>query len=86
VFAAYGVSILGTPRVVGTNHLSLTLVANEARIDAIGFGMAERLSDLVGSERTFDVAFHLEENERRQQRGPGPVPIQARLVDLRLAQ
>ncbi len=87
LFAAYGVSVVGSPRVVGTDHLVLTLEQDGAQLDAIGFGMADRLPDFPSGEHRLDVAFHLEQNDRRMRREPpGPVPIQARLVDLRPAQ
>ncbi len=66
-------------RVVGANHLKLTLRKGEASIDAIGFGLAEHLSaDALFAEG--DVLFQLGENHFR-----GQTTVQARVVDLRPA-
>jgi single-stranded-DNA-specific exonuclease len=85
VFAAYGVRVLGRPRIVGKDHLKLRLGADDASLEAIGFGMAERLGECTGGG-PLDVAFKLEENgwaaARGRTRGP---TLQARLVDLRVA-
>jgi single-stranded-DNA-specific exonuclease len=77
VFAARRVGVVGFPRVVGQNHLKLTLAAHGRTMEAIGFGMGER-----GGEPWFanpvDVAFKLEENHWN-----GRTSLQAKIVDLR---
>ncbi|HEX8391876.1 MAG TPA: single-stranded-DNA-specific exonuclease RecJ, partial [Longimicrobium sp.] len=45
VFAARGVALSGPPRIVGKGHLKLTLAAYGAKLDAIGFGMAEHAAE-----------------------------------------
>ncbi|MDB4951213.1 MAG: recJ [Gemmatimonadetes bacterium] len=81
VFAARGVGVAGTPRTVGQNHLKLTLASGGVTLDAIGFGMAERCGEVGAGAGPLDVAFKLEENTYN-----GRTSLQARLVDLRLAE
>jgi single-stranded-DNA-specific exonuclease len=78
VFAVRGAAADGV-RVVGDGHLRLTLAAGGSRLEAIGFGMAERVGDLAAAGAV-DAAFKLEENHFR-----GRTTLQARLVDLRPA-
>ncbi len=83
VFAAYAVGLAAPPRVVGSKHLKLTLTGQGARLDAIGFGMADRLAECEGG--SLDVAFRLEENSWTTRNGTTRTTLQARLVDLRSA-
>jgi single-stranded-DNA-specific exonuclease len=78
VFAARGVMPVDT-RVVGQGHLKLRLSAAGTRLDAIGFGMAERWT--APAAGPLDVAFKLEENVWQ-----GRTSVQARLVDFRPAE
>jgi single-stranded-DNA-specific exonuclease len=71
VFGAKGLT-WGQPKVVGSGHLKGTLTANGARLDAIAFGWADRVPDLM---RPVDVAFRLEENVFN-----GRTTLQARVV------
>jgi single-stranded-DNA-specific exonuclease len=80
VFAARRVALDGV-RVVGQGHLKATLASHGTRLDAIGFGMAERAAEPGFPGGLVDVAFKLEENEYR-----GRTAAQARLVDLRPAE
>ncbi|HET6229231.1 MAG TPA: single-stranded-DNA-specific exonuclease RecJ [Longimicrobiaceae bacterium] len=79
VFAARGVTLSGSPKIVGQGHLKLTLAGGGARLDAIGFGMAARGDELASGR--VDVAFKLEENTWN-----GRTTVQAKLVDLRPAE
>lgn len=81
VFAARNVGVAGAPRIVGQNHLKMTLAAGGARLDAIGFGMADRAGEIAFARTPLDVAFKLEENTWN-----GRTTLQARLVDLRPAE
>lgn len=78
VFMARGVRLDGPARVVGGNHLKLLLQQDGARMEGIGFGLAERipLSSLGGSP--LEVAFQLHLNEFR-----GVRTLQARIKDIR---
>lgn len=78
VFASRGVGVHGSPRIVGDRHLRMTLAAGPHRLEAIGFGMADRLAEVQASGGAVDVAFKLDENVWR-----GRTELQARLVDLR---
>ena len=79
LFVSRGVC-LDAPRVVGENHLKVSVVQGRARLDAIGFGLADRFPiDSLGSE-FHDVLFRLDRNEWRGKARP-----QARLIDLRLS-
>ncbi len=77
VFVARGVTLPRPPRVVGSGHLSMELVAGDSSLRAIGFGLAERHSPIDLSGRALDVAFHLQEDVWRGERR-----VQARLVDV----
>ncbi len=71
---------LEAPKVVGEHHLKTSVVQGRARLDAIGFGLADRFPiDSLGPE-LHDVLFRLERNEWR-----GTARPQARLIDLRLS-
>lgn len=78
VLAARGVGVIGSPRVVGSNHLKLTLADAGVALDAIGFGMSDRAAELASGP--VDVAFRLEENVWN-----GRTRLQAKLVDVRPA-
>ena len=79
VFLARSVALEG-PRIVGTNHLKVTLRQGQTRLEAIGFGLGARFGpDTLGPE-PHDVLFRLERNEYR-----GRATTQAKLADLRLA-
>lgn len=80
VFAARGVRLAGSPRVVGDRHLRMTMAESGARLEAIGFGMADRIDEVSGQNRPLDVAFKLDENHWN-----GRTTLQAKLVDIRPA-
>lgn len=67
-------------RVVGDGHLKAVLRQGPARVDAIGFGLAERLAPEAIGEEPFDALLRLERNEWR-----GRTTVQAKLTDLRPA-
>lgn len=58
VWAARGVRVVGTPRVVGQKHLSLRLAVGRVEREAIAFGMGSRNVP----SGFLDVAFHLQMN------------------------
>jgi single-stranded-DNA-specific exonuclease len=81
VFVARKVSVDGYPREVGGGqHIRLDLSQGGARLQAIGFRLADRLRTIDVSRTRLDVAFHLVEDEYN-----GRSRLQARLVDLRAA-
>ena len=50
------------PKVVGQKHLKLSLTSKGVVMDAIAFGMGDRLPE-INSAKPLDAAFALEENE-----------------------
>jgi single-stranded-DNA-specific exonuclease len=79
LFLARGVRLSGAKR-VGGDHLKVTLEpeAGSIRLDAIGFGMAERHPPEVVGPGPYDALVKLERNEYR-----GVARAQAQIVDLR---
>jgi single-stranded-DNA-specific exonuclease len=77
VFRARGLEV-GPAREVGQGHLKAVLRHDGASLDAIGFGMAERIPPESLRFGRWDALFRLERNEWR-----GRVSAQAKLVDLR---
>ncbi len=65
-------------KVVGENHLKATLRQGAGRIDAIGFGLAERHPPAAVMAVPHDVVCRIERNEWR-----GTARVQARLIALR---
>jgi single-stranded-DNA-specific exonuclease len=69
---------VASAREVGEGHVKLELQQDGARLNAIGFGMAERLRELEVTQAPIDIAFQLQENYWN-----GRVELQARLIDVR---
>ncbi len=75
VLVSRGVALAAPPRTVGKNGLRLVLQGGGHTLTAVGWGMAERKSELeVG--RPIDVAFRLDRDEWN-----GESRLQARLTD-----
>ena len=72
--------VLERPRLVKDAHLKACLSTESGRLEAIGFGMAERHPPAAVAASRWDVLFRLERNEWR-----GSASAQARLVDMRPA-
>lgn len=72
---------LDRPRVVGSNHLKVTLVDGGTRVEAIGFGLTDRFPPDALGDGAYDALVRLERNEYR-----GRITPQAKLVDLRAAE
>ena len=81
VFVARGVAAHKCRVVGGGQHLRMTLGQGTARLQAIGFRMAERLRDIDFGSTPLDVAFQLQQDEWN-----GRERLQARLVDVRVAE
>ncbi|HEU4989901.1 MAG TPA: single-stranded-DNA-specific exonuclease RecJ, partial [Gemmatimonadaceae bacterium] len=77
VLVSRGVTLGAPPRVVGKDGLRLTLQHAGHTLGAIGWGMAERKSELDPA-RPVDVAFRLDRDEWN-----GEQRLQARLADFR---
>jgi single-stranded-DNA-specific exonuclease len=80
LFRSDGLSVQQA-REVGQGHLKAVLARDRARLDAIGFGIAERHPPATCGRSAHDVLYRLERNEWRGRASP-----QAKLVDLRPAQ
>jgi single-stranded-DNA-specific exonuclease len=74
VWAVRGVRVVGLPRKVGTGHLKLAFGEGAHRVEAIGFGMADRPLP----EGPMDVAFMVRKNVYL-----GRETLQWQLVDFR---
>lgn len=77
VFLTRAVKLVGKPRVVGPGHLKLRMTCDGAELDAIGYGMADRLEECGQCEK-FDVVYRLEHDEWN-----GVKRLQAKIADLR---
>src|SRR5690606_25857467 len=78
VFLSRGVRVAGRARTVGKGHLKLRLSSEGQEIEAIGFGMADRVDPGTLGAGPLDALFQLQVNEFR-----GTRSLQARLLDLR---
>ncbi len=77
IFMSRNLKIVGTPSIVGQNHLKLKVEQNGAVLDVIGFNMADHL-DRIGQDGYVDCVYVLEEN-----RWNGKSYLQLRLKDIR---
>jgi single-stranded-DNA-specific exonuclease len=75
LFLSRGVRSVLPPRVIGRDGVKLGFDAGGRTLQAVGWGMAERMDELTGTE-VLDVVYRLERDEYR-----GTSTIQARLVD-----
>ncbi|NIP58898.1 MAG: single-stranded-DNA-specific exonuclease RecJ, partial [Gemmatimonadetes bacterium] len=78
VFLARGVRAAGPAREVGEGHLKLRLAGEGGELEAIGFGLCERVPPGSVGDGPLDAVFQLRENTYR-----GRSTLQARILDLR---
>ncbi len=78
VFVSRKLQIVGTPVIVGRNHLKFKVRQDNAVLDVIGFNMGELFYRLSPGESNLDLAYVIEENEYM-----GRKTIQLRAKDLR---
>ncbi|MEI6764446.1 MAG: single-stranded-DNA-specific exonuclease RecJ [Bacteroidota bacterium] len=81
VFLSRGVVDIGTARVVGKNHLKLNIThptISGLPLPAIAFQYGE-LYDYIRSGNTFDICYHIEENEWN-----GNVTLQLNIKDIKI--
>ncbi len=66
VFLSEKVHVANTPRIVGTNHLLVSLKQNscEKIFDCIGFNMGEFLDLIKNNNTTFDVVYSIDKSVR----------------------
>jgi len=74
IWGVKGVRLQGAPKLVGANHLKMTVVSGATQMDAIGFGMADRK---IGKGK-LDILFQVQQNSYM-----GKETIQLSLKDFR---
>lgn len=74
MWAASDLQIVGTPKIVGNDHLKLLVARGGSQLDAIAFGMGKR--EIPAGK--LDIAFQMEENEFR-----GRTSLQLNVKDFR---
>lgn len=78
VFMSTNLRVVGSPTVVGKNHLRFKVRQDGKVMDAIGFGMGDLLYRIAPGEANLDIAYVIDENEYM-----GQNTIQLRIKDLR---
>ena len=78
VFVSRQLQIVGSPGIVGKNHLKFKVRQDSKVLDVIAFNMGELLYRLVPGESNLDMAYVIEENVFMGRRS-----IQLRAKDLR---
>jgi len=80
VLVAGELSVVGYPKIVGTNHLKMRVRQDDRQLDVIGFGMADKLKEINTAREKISIAFVLEENVWNNQR-----QLQANLRDIKVS-
>ena len=62
VFVSYAVEIIGTPHVVGNNHLRFRVRKGDKIVDCIGFNLGDFLKQMSFRPILVDIAYVLEHN------------------------
>ncbi|MCA9733987.1 MAG: single-stranded-DNA-specific exonuclease RecJ [Deferribacteres bacterium] len=78
VFSSKGIKIVGTPTIVGNNHLRFRASQDNVAIDAIGFNLGDLIHRLHGNTDDVEIAYYIEENEWQ-----GRISTQLRIRDIR---
>jgi len=78
VFLSRNLQVVGTPSIVGSNHLKFKVRQNNMVIDAIGFNLGDKLYRISPGEKNLDMVYVIEENEFL-----GRTTLQLRIKDLR---
>lgn len=78
VFVSKNLQVVGTPTMVGSNHLKFKVRQFDQVFDVIGFGMADLSYRVRSGENKLDLAYVIEENEWMGRKG-----IQLRAKDIR---
>jgi len=82
VFLSTNLEVVGTPRIVGNNHLKFKVrqrgAQNRIVIDAIGFNLGDLIYRISPGEANLDMIYVIEENEFQGERS-----LQLRVKDLR---
>ena len=85
VFLAKGLEAMGSPRIVGKNHLRFRVRQNGFMFDAIGFGLGHLLSRVQNGRKDLEAVFTVEENDWTPPGGMRPAePVaQLKIKDIR---
>jgi single-stranded-DNA-specific exonuclease len=78
VFLSHNLQVVGSPRIVGTNHLKFRVRQGGEVFDAIGFNLGGLLYRLTPGEESLDMVYVIEENY-----WDGQSKIQLRVKDLK---
>ncbi len=78
VFVSKNIQVIGTPSIVGKNHLRFKIRQNGAVFDVIGFNMGDYYYRVNTGDTHLDLAYVIDENEYM-----GRKTIQLRAKDLR---
>ncbi|MBN1153300.1 single-stranded-DNA-specific exonuclease RecJ [candidate division KSB1 bacterium] len=78
VFMSRNLQVVGSPSIVGNNHLKFKVRQNNHVFDTIGFNLGNKYYRLAPGETSLDLAYVVEENEYL-----GRVNLQLRIKDLR---
>ncbi|MBD3376366.1 single-stranded-DNA-specific exonuclease RecJ [candidate division KSB1 bacterium] len=78
MFQASNLQIVGSPTIVGGNHLKFKIRQNGRVLDVIGFGMGNALQRVDANSHNLDLVFVVDENEYM-----GRKSIQLRVKDIR---
>ena len=63
VFATRNVDVVGSPRIVGKDHLKFKVRSSGHVVDAIGFGLGRLMDRVQPGRKGLDLAFSLDEGE-----------------------
>ena len=78
VFMSRNLQVVGSPSIVGHNHLKFKVRQNNQVFDTIGFNLGDKYYRLAPGENNLELAYVVEENEYL-----GRVNLQLRIKDLR---
>lgn len=78
VFLSRNLQVVGSPSIVGNNHLKFKVRQNNMVIDTIGFNLGDKLYRISPGEQNLDLVYVIEENEYQ-----GRTSLQLRIKDLR---
>jgi len=77
-FLTRGLQIVGSPTIVGKNHLKFRVRQDGKVIDAIGFNLGEKIYRIPSGENGVEMVYVIDENEYH-----GKKTLQLRIKDLR---
>ncbi|HTY08518.1 MAG TPA: single-stranded-DNA-specific exonuclease RecJ [Candidatus Edwardsbacteria bacterium] len=79
VLVSYQTRIVGSPYIVGNNHLKFKVKQKHKIFDSIGFSFGDLLPEIEDPDAAIDLAFVLEENEWQ-----GRKKLQLRVKDIKV--